>query len=90
MKRLPLAAALAAFFVLLVWSVSVRQAVLFLVGIGMGAALAGARFGFTTGWRTLDQATARPTAVTAAGTISTQRALFLSAVWSRSSVKICS
>jgi YeeE/YedE family (DUF395). len=53
MKRLPLAAALAAFFVLLVWSVSVRQAVLFLVGIGMGAALAGARFGFTTGWRTL-------------------------------------
>lgn len=53
MKRLPLAAALAAFFVLLVWSVSVRQAVLFLVGIGMGATLAGARFGFTTGWRHL-------------------------------------
>jgi hypothetical protein len=53
MKRLPLAAALAAFFVLLAWSVSVRQAVLFLVGIGMGAALAGARFGFTTGWRQL-------------------------------------
>jgi hypothetical protein len=53
MKRLPLAAALAAFFVLLAWSVSVRQAVLFLVGIGMGAALAGARYGFTTGWRQL-------------------------------------
>ena len=53
MKRLPLAAALAAFFVLLAWSVSVRQAVLFLVGIGYGAALAGARFGFTTGWRNL-------------------------------------
>ncbi|MDE2605351.1 MAG: YeeE/YedE family protein [Burkholderiales bacterium] len=53
MKRLPLAAALAAFFVLLVWAVSVRQAVLFLVGIGFGAALAGARFGFTTGWRHL-------------------------------------
>ena len=53
MKRLPLAAALAAFFVLLVWSVSVRQAVLFLIGLGMGAALAGARFGFTTGWRQL-------------------------------------
>ncbi|HEX2532052.1 MAG TPA: YeeE/YedE thiosulfate transporter family protein [Burkholderiaceae bacterium] len=53
MKRLPLAAVLAAFFVTLVWSVSVRQAVLFLVGIGMGAALAGARFGFTTGWRHL-------------------------------------
>jgi uncharacterized protein len=53
MKRLPLAAALAAFFILLAWSVSVRQAVLFLVGIGYGAVLAGARFGFTTGWRNL-------------------------------------
>lgn len=53
MKRLPLAAALAAFFIFLVLSVSVRQAVLFLVGMGMGAALAGARFGFTTGWRQL-------------------------------------
>lgn len=53
MKRIPLAAAMAAFFVLLAWSVSVRQAVLFLVGIGFGAALAGARFGFTTGWREL-------------------------------------
>lgn len=53
MKRFPLAAAMAAFFVFLVWSVSVRQAALLLVGIGMGAALAGARFGFTTGWRRL-------------------------------------
>lgn len=53
MKRLPLAAALAAFFILLVWSVSVRQAVLFLIGLGLGGALAGARFGFTTGWRQL-------------------------------------
>ena len=53
MKRLPLAAALAAFFILLLWTVSARQAVLFLVGIGFGAALAGARFGFTTGWRQL-------------------------------------
>jgi hypothetical protein len=53
MKRLPLAAALAAFFVFLVWSVGVRQAALFLVGVGMGAVLAGARFGFTTGWRHL-------------------------------------
>jgi len=53
LKRLPLAAVLAAFFMLLLWNVSVRQAVLFLVGIGMGAALAGARFGFTTGWRDL-------------------------------------
>ncbi|MBP6851878.1 MAG: YeeE/YedE family protein [Rhodoferax sp.] len=53
MKRLPLAAVLAAFFIFLLMSVSVRQAVLMLVGVGMGAALAGARFGFTTGWRQL-------------------------------------
>lgn len=53
MKRLPLAALVAAFFIFLVLSVSVRQAVLLLVGVGMGAALAGARFGFTTGWRQL-------------------------------------
>jgi len=53
MKRLPLAALMAAFFVFLALQVSIRQAVLFLVGIGMGAALAGARFGFTTGWRQL-------------------------------------
>ena len=53
MKRLPLAALLAAFFVWLLWSVSVRQAALFAVGIGLGAVLAGRRFGFTTGWRTL-------------------------------------
>jgi len=53
MKRFPLAALLAAFFVFLVLAVSVRQGVLLLVGVGMGAALAGARFGFTTGWRQL-------------------------------------
>jgi len=53
MTRLPLAAVLAAFFIFLALSVSVRQAVLLLVGFGMGAALAGARFGFTTGWRQL-------------------------------------
>ena len=53
MKRLPLAALLAAFFVFLALSVSIRQAVLMGVGVGMGAALAGARFGFTTGWRQL-------------------------------------
>jgi uncharacterized membrane protein YedE/YeeE len=52
-KRLPLAAVMAAFFLFLLWSVSVRQSLLFIVGIGMGAALAGARFGFTTGWRQL-------------------------------------
>jgi uncharacterized membrane protein YedE/YeeE len=53
MRRLSLAAVLAAFFIFLVVSVSVRQGVLLLVGVGMGAVLAGARFGFTTGWRQL-------------------------------------
>ena len=53
MKRLPLSLLLLVFFIYLGWSVSVRQAILFAVGIGMGAALAGARFGFTTGWRQL-------------------------------------
>lgn len=53
MKRLPLAALVAAFFIFLVLAVSVRQAALLLVGMGLGAALAGARFGFTTGWRQL-------------------------------------
>ena len=38
--------------------------------------------------RSVRTAKSKPTAVTAAGTIRTQRALFLSAVWSRSSVKI--
>ncbi|MGB6241831.1 MAG: YeeE/YedE thiosulfate transporter family protein [Castellaniella sp.] len=53
MKRLPLAVVLAAFLVFLAWSVALRQALLFLVGIGLGAVLSGARFGFTTGWRRL-------------------------------------
>lgn len=53
MKRMPLAAFVAAFFICLLWFVSTRQAVLFLVGIGMGYALAGTRFGFTSGWRRL-------------------------------------
>ena len=53
MKRLPLTALLAAFFLFLALAVSIRQAVLMLVGVGMGAALAAARFGFTTGWRQL-------------------------------------
>jgi urea transport system substrate-binding protein len=40
MKRLPLTALLAAFFLFLALAVSIRQAVLMLVGVGMGAALA--------------------------------------------------
>ena len=53
MKRLPLVALMAAFFVWMLWAVSTRQALLFLVGIGLGVALAGQRFGFTTAWRIL-------------------------------------
>lgn len=53
MKRRPLAAVLAVFFAWLLWTVSVRQAALFAVGLGLGALLAGQRFGFTTGWRML-------------------------------------
>jgi uncharacterized membrane protein YedE/YeeE len=53
MNRFALAAVIAAFFGFLALEVSIRQAVLLLVGVGMGAALAGARFGFTTGWRQL-------------------------------------
>lgn len=53
MKRYQLSAYLFAFFLFLVWSVSARQGLLYLIGIGMGATLAGARFGFTTGWRQL-------------------------------------
>ena len=53
MKRLPLAALMAVFFGWLLYTVSVRQALLFAVGIGLGAVLAGKRFGFTTGWRML-------------------------------------
>ena len=53
MKRWLLTAILAVFFVFMLMSVYVRQAVLFLVGIGLGATLAAARFGFTTGWRQL-------------------------------------
>ena len=53
MKRLPIVAMMAVFFAWMLWSVSMRQALLFLVGIGLGVALAGQRFGFTTAWRIL-------------------------------------
>ncbi|QIL79558.1 YeeE/YedE family protein [Diaphorobacter sp. HDW4A] len=52
-KRLPLAIVFLVFFGWLLWTVSVRQAALFAVGLGLGAVLAGKRFGFTTGWRML-------------------------------------
>jgi len=52
-NRLALSAIFIAFAVFLFWFVSIRQSLLFIVGIGLGAVLAGARFGFTTGWRNL-------------------------------------
>lgn len=35
------------------WEVGLRAGFLLLLGLGFGAALSGARFGFTTGWRSL-------------------------------------
>lgn len=52
-NRLWFTVAFVVFAAFLFWFVSVRQALLFIVGIGLGAVLAGARFGFTTGWRNL-------------------------------------
>ncbi|MBU3725596.1 MAG: YeeE/YedE family protein [Burkholderiaceae bacterium] len=37
------------------WFAGLRSGFLFVLGLGFGAALSGARFGFTTGWRTLIQ-----------------------------------
>lgn len=37
--------------VAIVWVVGLRQGLLFAIGIGLGAVLAGVSFGFTTGWR---------------------------------------
>ncbi len=45
--------AIVAFAAFLVLQVSVRQALLLILGCGLGAVLARARFGFTTGWRIL-------------------------------------
>ena len=53
MLRLPLTLLIGASFLALAWFVSLRQSLLFLIGLGMGGILAGARFGFTTGWRRL-------------------------------------
>ncbi|QNP48521.1 YeeE/YedE family protein [Diaphorobacter aerolatus] len=52
-RRLPLTLIFVLFFGWLLWTVSVRQAALFVIGLGLGAVLAGKRFGFTTGWRML-------------------------------------
>lgn len=55
LPRLGVAFGLLALAAWLLWSVSARQALLLLVGVGLGAVLAAARFGFTTGWRDLVQ-----------------------------------
>lgn len=48
----PLLVALALFAWLAVtWFAGLRQGITFLIGIGLGAVLAGVSFGFTTGWR---------------------------------------
>lgn len=52
-QRSGLILTLLAFSAFLFWSVSIRQSLLFMVGIGLGLVLAGLRFGFTTGWRKL-------------------------------------
>ena len=52
-NRVWLTAVFVLFAAFLFWFVSIRQSLLFIVGIGLGAVLAGARFGFTTGWRNL-------------------------------------
>lgn len=52
-NRMALALVFTVFAVFLFWFVSIRQSLLFLMGMGLGAVLAGARFGFTTGWRNL-------------------------------------
>lgn len=52
-NRIWMAVGSALVFAFLLGWVSVRQSVLWLVGLGMGVTLASARFGFTTGWRML-------------------------------------
>lgn len=52
-NRLALTLVFIIFTAFLFWFVSIRQSLLFIVGIGLGGVLAGARFGFTTGWRHL-------------------------------------
>ncbi len=44
-------AAVLAGWVAVTWLAGLRQGLLFLIGTGFGAVLAGAAFGFTTGWR---------------------------------------
>lgn len=52
-QRFSLGLVLLLFAAFLLWFVSIRQSILFILGIGLGGILAGGRFGFTTGWRNL-------------------------------------
>ena len=52
-QRVLLSAVFVLFAAFLLWFVSIRQSLLFIGGIGLGAILAGGRFGFTTGWSNL-------------------------------------
>jgi hypothetical protein len=47
----PLVACAIAAWAAVTWLVGLRQGFLFVIGIGLGAVLAGVSFGFTTGWR---------------------------------------
>jgi hypothetical protein len=47
----PLVLAALAAWLAITWLVGLRQGFLFVIGIGLGAVLAGVSFGFTTGWR---------------------------------------
>jgi len=50
-RRALLVAAVVAGWLLTTWFAGLRQGLLFLIGVGLGGALAAVAFGFTTGWR---------------------------------------
>jgi uncharacterized membrane protein YedE/YeeE len=50
-RRVLLVAAIVAGWMLTTWFAGLRQGFLFLIGVGLGGALASVAFGFTTGWR---------------------------------------
>lgn len=50
-RRALLVAAIVAGWLLTTWFAGLRQGFLFLIGVGLGGALASVAFGFTTGWR---------------------------------------
>jgi len=50
-RRVLLVAVVVAGWLLATWFAGLRQGLLFLIGVGLGGALAAVAFGFTTGWR---------------------------------------